>query len=90
MNIYALKGHKIKCITLSAGWTYQQEVAKKHLEIGKEYTVEHTEVNRWDTDVYLEEIPNVSFSSVFFEDVSEQLSIEDKQHPDYSYYDLID
>lgn len=89
MNIYALKGHKVKCVTLSDGWVILQEVAKKHLEIGKEYTVEHTEVYMWDIDVYLQEIPNVAFSYVFFEDVSEQLSIEDKLHPDYSYYDLI-
>ena len=89
MNIYALKGHKIKCVTLIHGWTYLQENAEKYLELGQTYTVEKTEVKRWDTDVYLQEIPNVTFSSVFFEDVSEQLSIEDKLHPDYSYYDLI-
>jgi hypothetical protein len=35
MNIYALKGHKVKCSTLSAGYKYHQEVAEKYLEINK-------------------------------------------------------
>ena len=83
MNIYALKGHKVKCETLSAGYDYHKEVAEKHLEVGKEYTVEKTHVDSWHTDVWLQEFPNVKFNSVFFEDAIEQSEEMDKQHPDY-------
>lgn len=83
MNIYALKGHKVKCETLSAGYDYHKEVAQKHLEVGKEYTVEKTQVDSWHTDVWLQEFPNVKFNSVFFEDTVEQSEEMDKQHPDY-------
>jgi hypothetical protein len=83
MNIYALKGHKVKCETLSACYNCHEEVAQKHLEVGKEYTVEKTQVDNWSTDVWLQEIPNVKFNSAFFEDVVEQSDDIDKQHPDY-------
>lgn len=86
MNIYALKGHKVRCTTLSAGYSYDQEVAKKHLEIGKEYTVESTHVGRWNTDVFLKEFPKVKFNSVFFEDVIEQSKEDNQKHPDYRKY----
>jgi hypothetical protein len=86
MNIYALKGHKVRCENLSGGYWNHQDVAKLHLIIGNIYTVDRTKVGNSHTDVYLEEIPNVNFNSVFFEDVIEQ-SIEDtKTHPDYIRY----
>ena len=68
MNIYAKTGHKVKCVTLDAGYKSDQETAKKYLEIGKEYIVERTEVDSWHTDVWLQEFPDVKFNSVFFED----------------------
>ncbi len=83
MNIYALKGHKVKCETFLAGYDYDREKAQKYLEIGKEYTIEMTEVDSWNTDVWLQEFPNVKFNSVFFEDVEEQSEEMDKLHPDY-------
>lgn len=42
MNIYALKGHKVRCENLSGGYDHDREIAKKYLEVGKEYTVEQT------------------------------------------------
>jgi hypothetical protein len=86
MNIYALKGHKVKCSTLSAGYNYHQEIAQKYLEINKEYTVEKTMVDSWYTNVYLEEFPDIKFNSVFFEDVNEQDESMDEKHPDYFRY----
>lgn len=71
MNIYALKGHKVICKTLSAGYESDQETAKKYLEIGEIYTIKSTTVHSWKTDVYLQEFPNVKFNSVFFEDSTE-------------------
>lgn len=86
MNIYALKGHKVKCCTLSAGYNYHQEIAEKYLEIDKEYTVEKTIVDSWYTDVYLKEFPDIKFNSVFFEDVNPQDESMDEKHPDYFRY----
>jgi len=86
MNIYALEGHKVKCHTFNAGYDYHKEIAKEHLEIGKEYTIDKTIVDSYHTDVWLKEFPNVKFNSVFFEDVTEQSEDEDKLHPDYNLY----
>jgi hypothetical protein len=86
MNIYALEGHKVKCSTFDAGYEYDKEEAKKHLELGKEYTVQYTDVDSWSTDVVLDEFPNIKFNSVFFEDVVEQSEEDDKNHPQWSWY----
>ena len=83
MNIWALKGHRVKCGTLTAGYPSHQEVAQRHLELGKEYTVDRTEVDSWHTDVLLQEFPGVRFNSVFFEDAAEQSAEQDPLHPDY-------
>lgn len=86
MNIYALKGHKVKCSTLSGGYSHHEEVSGKYLEVGKEYTVEKTEVDSWHTDVWLQEFPDVEFNSVFFEDSIYQSKEIDKQHNDYKIF----
>ncbi|ENA1795746.1 hypothetical protein ABF176_002599 [Flavobacterium psychrophilum] len=83
MNIYAIEGHKIKCVRLSAGYRFHQELAEKYLEVEKEYTVEKTDVDSYHTDVYLKEIPNINFNSVFFEDVEKQSKDDDKKHFQY-------
>ena len=83
MNIYALKGHKVKCENLSAGYDFQKELAEKYLEVGKEYIVEKTKVNDWHTDVWLQEFSGVYFNAVFFEDVVEQDERLNKRHSDY-------
>jgi hypothetical protein len=82
MNIYAIKGHKVKYLGINGG-DYAREHANKHLEIGKEYTVDHTDVGQSSTSVYFEEVPNQSFNSVMFEDVEPQSEEQDKQHLDW-------
>ena len=37
------------------------------LEVGKEYTIDRTEVHSWHTKIYLKEFPNKSFNSVWFD-----------------------
>lgn len=69
MNIYAKENDKVICKTHSAGYT--NDVEKKHLEIGKQYTVERTIVHQSSTEVFLKEFPGISFNSVFFEDFKE-------------------
>ena len=61
--------HKVVCYTLKGGYKHDEEIAKKYLEIGKEYTVEKTVVHNWSTEIWLKEIPNVMFNSVFFDDI---------------------
>ena len=83
MNIYALKGHKVKVSNLSGGYEYHREVANKHLTIGNHYTIEKTDVDSWNTDVYLKEIPGIAFNSVYFEDTEDQDSSLNETHKDY-------
>lgn len=82
MHIYALKGFKV--IVRRAGNERDGELIRKHLVIGKEYTVEKTEVHNWHTDVFLQEVPDIAFNSVSFEDVSEQIIDDDRNHPDWA------
>jgi MOSC domain-containing protein YiiM len=86
MNIYALKGHQVKCTRLESPYEYQTERAKKYLEIGTIYTVEQTEVHSSSTEVYLQEIPEIAFNSTLFEDVKKQSEKDDQKHPDYWKY----
>lgn len=86
MEIYALRGHKVKCVTLTAGYKHDQEIAKRNLLLNEIYTVDHTDVHNYSTDVYLEEIPGVAFNSVFFDDVNPQSLKDSKDHPDYKRY----
>lgn len=85
-DINSLTGHKVKCWTFSAGTDLDEKIARKYLEIGKEYTVESTTVDDWHTDVKLQEFPDVNFNSVFFEDVSKQSKEQNMKHPDYLMY----
>ncbi len=89
MNIYTLSGKKVRCVNLSGGYNYHQELAKKHLVVGEEYTVDYTDVGSWHTDVFLTEFPDVAFNSVFFENVDEQTPQEDASHPDYTKYNYL-
>jgi hypothetical protein len=67
MNINADKGTKVVFANPNAGYPYHQEKAKKYLEVGKTYIIDHTVVGRWHTDVFLEEFPDVAFNSVMFD-----------------------
>ena len=73
MNIYAIKGHRVKFYTLEAGRDYEKKEIKKILKLGEMYTVDYTIVHSSNTEVYLQEFPGQSFNSVFFCDVKKQL-----------------
>lgn len=68
MNIYAKEGTKVKVTkkTLENGYKSQSERAKKYLKPGKIYTVLHTVVDRFNTEVYLKEFPGIVFNVVNF------------------------
>lgn len=89
MNIHALEGHKVFCDNLDVGCQLDLITAKHYLTIGNQYTVECTEVNNDCTYVWLKEIPNRAFNSIYFKDVIIQSKEMDKQHPDYLHYNTI-
>lgn len=84
MNIYALEGHRVKVRYTDMGYDYQIERARKYLTIGEIYTVEYTEVHSESTEVFLKEVPDISFNSACFEDVTPQSEVDDKSHEDYA------
>lgn len=68
MDIYSPEGTKVIFNHPESGYNHHIETAKKHLEVGKEYTIDHTDVGDWHTGVYLKEIPGVAFNSVMFDE----------------------
>ncbi len=84
MNIYALRGHKVRLINTSSGYYYQTERAEKYLKVGEVYTVDYTEVHSESTDVVLQEVPGVEFNSTCFEDVELQTEEDNRKHQDYA------
>lgn len=92
MEIFALKGHIVKVTekTIKNGSNSDKELAKKYLEVGKEYIVDHTDVSDWSTDVYLREIPDVRFNSVNFKSVSKQTEAQNACHDDYEKFNFQD
>ena len=66
MDINSKKGDKVRVTreSIKNGYSGVRRHAMKHLEVGKEYTIEYTIVYESVTDVYIKEIPK----EVFFED----------------------
>ena len=71
MNIYAKKGDRVVFAYPKNGYDRHVATAAKYLKKDETYTIDHTEVGSWHTDVYLQEIPGVSFNSVQFVDAEE-------------------
>ena len=53
MDIYSPQGTKVIFDNPDAGYDYDQEIAKKHLTVGKVYTVDFTEVRDSSTTIHL-------------------------------------
>tara|TARA_R110000803_G_scaffold3218_2_gene10966 strand:+ start:3194 stop:3496 length:303 start_codon:yes stop_codon:yes gene_type:complete len=70
MDINSKKGDKVRVTreSIKNGYSGVRRHAMKHLEVGKEYTIEYTIVYESVTDVYIKEIPKEVFNSVSFED----------------------
>lgn len=66
LNIHAHRGTKVVFSHPDAGYPHDQETARKHLKVGKKYTIKRTKVHSFHTDVFLQEVPEVSFNSVHF------------------------
>ena len=67
MNIYAKNGDLVVS-TDRNGTDYDKEKVLKYLEVGGVYTVDHTEVGGYHTDVYLKGCTGIAFNSVCFID----------------------
>jgi len=70
MNIYAEKGDKVKVTeeSIRNGYDHVRELAEKYLQVGQTYTINYTVVGGFQNEVYLQEIPDVAFNAVQFED----------------------
>lgn len=69
MNIETWKeGSKVK-FTGEGGYPGDQIAAKKHLTVGKIYTVSHVHIADWSSEVFLKEIDERGFNTVQFEDI---------------------
>ncbi len=86
MNIYALKGHKVKAIAECSDYYCSQK--DTNLTIEAVYTVKKTTVCKSYTCVDLEEFEGVSFNSILFEDIDSQTQEDDKKHPDWENWDI--
>ena len=70
MEIKGSEGRKIAFKHPNAGYKYDQDLAKEHLELDKVYTIRRLEVHSWSSQVWLEDISgDVSFNTVLFDDV---------------------
>jgi len=67
MNRRAEHGDKVVFKHPDKGCEFDQELARKHLQVDEVYTVDITYVHSYHTDVFLIEVPRVPFSSVLFE-----------------------
>jgi hypothetical protein len=72
MEIYAKENDKIVYKNINSGHEHDQKEANKYLIAGNIYTVDYTHVESFHTDVYIKEVPNISFNSVMFEDVNDE------------------
>lgn len=79
MPINSEKGTKV-VYTATGGHDLQIETANKYLKKGQIYTVLRTDIHNFHTDVYLQEVPDISFNSVHFDEVrdSNLLSVKNK------------
>lgn len=69
MDIYSKPGTKVRFIAENPdGYNISKESAKL-LKLDRVYTIDHTEVGGWSTEVYLKEFPGKIFNSVWFEKV---------------------
>jgi hypothetical protein len=71
MDIYAKEEIKVIVTedSIKNGYSHVKEHAMKLLKVGGIYTIDHTEVDGWNTIVYIKEFPDEIFNSVSFENI---------------------
>jgi hypothetical protein len=70
MDIYAKRGHQVRFIGASDDQVKYRgnDDPRTVLKVGDIYTIHHTSVGDWHTDVYLVGFPGKRFNSVHFKD----------------------
>ncbi|MNC13981.1 hypothetical protein D3C87_2115180 [compost metagenome] len=71
MDIYSPMGTKVRFAPGNNGYESENAAARQVLELNAIYTIDHTDVGSWSTDVTLQEFPSKRFNSVLFESVNE-------------------
>ena len=71
MDIYSKPGTLVRFAFPNHGYPHDQQTAMEHLVVGNVYHIHHTDVFSSYTNVYLVEVPEVSFNSVLFTEVSD-------------------
>ena len=69
MDIYAQPGTPVIYTNLTAGWDIDQEEAQAYLVPNTIYTVAEIEIGDAKTLVRFEEVPDMWFNSVLFENL---------------------
>ena len=69
MDIFNSKARQLRCIRNDENGMMNNSNNHHLLEIGKIYNMVDIIVHSWDTEIYLEEFPNIPFNSVVFEEV---------------------
>lgn len=69
MDIEASPGAKVRFVATNPESYCGPKESAKLLVLNNIYTVDHTEVFSWNTEVYLEEFPGEAFNSVWFNEV---------------------
>lgn len=59
-------GDKVVCSTVNAGYPADKKLARSHLQVGQQYTVDRVKVGRNDSSMWIEEVPGKEFNTVFF------------------------
>lgn len=67
--LFSEHGVHVRVKSFSAGNSYERELVEKYLAKDQVYTIDRINVGRNYTDVWLVEVPDLSFNSVFFENV---------------------
>ena len=67
-TIHVDRGKKVVFHGLG-GYHCDRIVAYQQLNVGHIYTVDKTVVDNWHTDVFLIEVPGISFNSVLFDEI---------------------
>lgn len=87
MNLCAAPGHKVRVISLSTiPYPVKNDNATQYLELGKVYAVLYSRLYLSHAEVWLEEFPDVRFSSSLFDDVEEQYDVVSIVHLDFQKY----
>lgn len=74
MNIHTAEGSKVVFAFPENGYEGEQESIKKYMEVGDVFTVEFVDIGQSYTNVYLKEITERGFNSVFFANVNDSVT----------------